>query len=536
MREVPLLPFTYPWLALQVIFPPSPFLMATSRVPPPLALLVVLFKLNRYRGELMPLKDDEFDIGGSGIDTQYERDYINYRPKIEYTPPSGNSGQGLSADTANQSQSALTTDSISGSSAIDVWQTVVDTVDSVNQLVDTLSQKLQDVSVPIPASLQTIVQQAAQELGIQGITDSIPFTVYKETFSNPTTPPVTIIQDTFEDYMADVDGNLNGEIFTDAIEMQNDWVDMLDFVKRGLFAQVVPLDQTPTEFTTDDSNLDGIKAAEDQLDATYAQLLMILQVNQQIFDEAAATSYGSQDYYDALAQLNDVKRQIENLENKLFTKAETVDLIDRKASDTTDTVNLLTNTVDFDPYDGDKYQLLYGLLKQFPTRDAAITGLKKMMALLKLSIDGKITDTKSMRQTLRGMAGSANKRKINNNLVNGIHVRNEVSSDVYDIMNNLDGIPNVSTFDTVAGHIVDGVKQAEKIYNQQAGDFYKMNVMDSVTRMNKIASVVDKDAARSTYQLLNKVVNYTQNVNTTWPDEASLSTWLNDFMSHNNIS
>lgn len=484
----------------------------------------------------MSLKDDEFDIGSSGIDTQYERDYINYRPNIQYTPPSGNAGQGLYADTANQSQNGVITDNVSGASAINTWNTVVDTVNKINQLVNTLSSKLQNVSVPIPASKQPIVQQAAQELGIQGITDSIPFNVYKGTFSNPTSPPAIIIQNTYEDYMADVNGSLNGEIFTDVMEMQNDWVDMMDFIKRGLFAQIVPLNQTPTSFTTDDSNLDGIKAAEGQLDATYAQLLLILRVNQQIFDQVSITSYGTQDYYDALAQLNDVKRQIEMLEKKLFTKAEVVDLVSRKASDTTDTITLLNNTVDFDPFDGDKYQLLYGILRQFPTRDAAVTGMKKMMALLKLSIDGKITNTKSKRETLRGMAGSTNKRKINNVLVNGIHLRNEVSNDVYDIMNNLDGIPSVDTFNVVAGHITDGVTQAEKMYNQQTSDFYKMHVMDSNVRTSKIASVIDKDAARSTYQLLNMVVNYTQNVNATWPNEASLSAWLMDFMSHNNIN
>jgi hypothetical protein len=481
----------------------------------------------------MPL-DEEFEIGGSGIDTQYERDYINYRPKIEYTQPVV-SGQGLPVDTANQSQGGLT-DSVSGSSAITVWQNVVDTVNSINQLVDTLSDKLKDISVPIPASSQTVIQKAAEELGVQGITDSIPFSLYKETFKNPTSPPAIAIQDTYEDYMADVDGILNGEIFTDVMEMQNDWVDMKDFIQKGLFAQLVTVDQAPTEYTTDDTKLIVINDAEKSLDAQYAQLLMILNVNKQIYEEMAATDYGSQQYYDALHQYEDVQRRIENLEKKLFTKAEIVDLVGRKASDTNDTITLLANTVDFDPFEDDKYELLYGLLKQFPTRDAMLNGFKKMKALLKLSVDGKKVDTKSMRETLRGMAGGTNKRKINKMLVNGVHLRNEISNDVYDIMNNLDGIPNNPSFDVLAGHISDAVKQSERMYNQQAGDFYKMHVMDTNVRLNKIRSVIDKDAARSTYKLMEMVLKYTQNTNTTWPDEASLSTWLHDFMSQNNIS
>jgi hypothetical protein len=482
----------------------------------------------------MPLKDDEFNIGSSGVDTQYERDYINYRPKIEYNQPVGSSSYGLSVDTANQSQGGLT--DISGSSAISVWKNVVGTVDSINQLEKTLSDKLKDISAPIPASSQDKIQKAAEELGVQGITDSIPFSLYKETFKNPSTPSAIAIQDTFEDYMSDVDGTLNGEIYTDVIEMQNDWVDMKDFIQKGLFAQFVSVDEAPTEYTVDDAKLDVITDAEKVLDSQYAQLLKILEVNKQIYEQMTATSYGSQDYYDALHEYEDVKRRIENLEKKLFTKAEIVDLVDRKASDTDDTITLLTNTVDFDPFEDDKYELLYGLLKQFPTRDAMLTAFKKMKALLKLSVDGKKVDTKSKRETLRGMAGGANKRKVNKMLINGVHLRNEVSNDVYDLMNNLDGIPNNDNFHVVASHIVDAVHQSERMYKQQASDFYKMHVMDASVRMDKLTSVIDKDAARSTYKLMDMVLDYTQNVNVVWPDEANLSGWLNDFMAHNNIS
>jgi hypothetical protein len=482
----------------------------------------------------MALKDDEFNIGGSGIDTQYERDYINYRPKIEYTQPVVNSGQGLSADTGNQGQGVLT--DISGSSIANLWETVVDTVTSINQLEKTLSDKLQNTSVPIPASSLATIQKAAADLGVQGITDSIPFSLYKKTFENPSAPSSVAIQDTYEDYMADVDGNLNAEIYTDVIELQNDWTDMMDFIQKGLFAQLVPVSEAPNDISVEDSKLDGVKQAEAQLEKEYAQLLMILKVNKEIYYAIDKSDYGSKEYYDALGQYEDVKRRIENLEKKLFTKAEVVDLVDRKASDTTDAVTLLGNTVDFDPFEEDKYQLLYGLLKQFPTRSAMVDAFKKMKALLKLSVDGKKTDTKSMRETLRGMAGRANKRKVNKMLINGVHLRNEISSSVYDVMNTLDGIPNSENFDIVAGHISDGVKQAEGMYHQQASDFYKMHVMDTTVRRGKVASVIDKDAARSTYKLLKMVVDYTEKVNTTWPDEASLSTWLKDFMSHNNIS
>lgn len=482
----------------------------------------------------MALKDDEFDIGGSGIDTQYERDYINYRPKIEYTQPKGNSSQGLSVDTSIQSQGMLA--DISGSSAAALWEAVVDTVTSINKLEKTLNDKLQNVSVPIPVFSQSTIQKAAEELGVKGITDSIPFSLYKKTFENPSAPNVILIQDVYEDYMADVDGNLNGEIYTDVAEMQNDWTDMQDFIQKGLFAQLVSVDEAPNDISADDSKMDGIKQAETQLENEYAQLLMILDVNKEIYYSIPPSDYDTKQYYDALGQYEDVKHQIENLEKKLFTKAEVVDLVSRKASDTTDAISLLSNTVDFDPFEDDKYELLYGLLKQFPTRLAMVDAFKKMKALLKLSVDGKKTDTKSMREVLRGMAGRSNKKKVNKMLINGVHLRNEISNSVYSIMNTLGGIPNNENFDIISGHISDGVRQAENMYHQQASDFYKMHAMDTNVRRGKVASLIDKDAARSTYKLLGMAVDYTQNVNTTWPDEANLSTWLKDFMSYYNIN
>ncbi|MDK2600726.1 hypothetical protein QO179_24840 [Bacillus stercoris] len=73
---------------------------------------------------------EEFDIGGQGIDTQYERDYINYRPKIKYTTPLIDSTFGSSVDTAGQPQ----LDQINDSSIISVWEDVVDVINSIDDL------------------------------------------------------------------------------------------------------------------------------------------------------------------------------------------------------------------------------------------------------------------------------------------------------------------------------------------------------------------------------------------------------------------
>jgi hypothetical protein len=475
--------------------------------------------------------ESEFNLGREGIDTQYERDYINYRPKINYDPNRIDGSYGLSVDTASQKK----LEEVDQTSIISVWEDVVGVVKEVDKLEQDLSTKLKDVSVPIPSSFQENIKKAADALGYSGITNSIPFDLYKKTFEKPETPEASIIQDVFEDYMSDVNGSLNGEIYADVAEIQNDWKDMREFINKGLFSQIVTIDKVPKELSTEDVALEEIHAKERELVDEYAHQLKIRTINKQIYMELAKKEYGSDRYFKAVEEYDNSKRDVMNLEKRLFTKSEIVDLIGRKASDTSDNIKLLGRTVDYDPYKADKYELLYGLLKQFKTREEAHVGLRKIQAVLKLSVDGKKVSTDSMKSNLRGLAGRNSKRKINRTLINGVHLRNEVFRDVYDMISHLDGVPNSRNFEVMINHIGDGVEQAENMYQLQASDFFKVHAMDANIRKDKVASLIDKDAARSTYKLIDSVLGYSKDINQSWPSEEKLSTWLKDFMEHGKI-
>lgn len=476
---------------------------------------------------------EEFDLGLAGIDTQYERDYINYRPRVKYAPPVVDGGNySLSADTAGQ-EAGL--GAIGDSSIVKVWEEVVEAIEAIDDLELVLSEKLEGVSVPVPTVARNLTIEAMQSLGYSGITDSIPFAVYKKTFENAHSPSAALIQDVFEDYMSDVHGTLNGELYADVAEMQNDWKDMQDFIRKGLFAQVVSTADAPTDLSLDNEALESVQEQEQALRDEYAQLIKLQTVSRQIYLQLSSSEYGSDRYYTAEKEYDDVKRELENLEKKLFTKAEVVDLVGRKASDTSDSIRLIGNAVDYDPYAADKYDLLYGLVRQFPTREAANSGLRKMQALLKLSVDGKKNTVDGMKLSLRGIAGQPTKRRVNRMLVNGIHLRNEVFREVYDIMAHLDGVPASRNFEVMLNHITDGVEQSELMYQSQASDFYKIHAMDAEIRMDKLGSVIDKDAARSVYKLLGTVLSYSKDGNSGWPSEENLSGWLSDFMEHSNI-
>lgn len=475
---------------------------------------------------------EEFDIGRQGIDTQYERDYINYRPHIKYTPSGNASDNGLSADTASQ-QSDLSKISQS-TSVIDLWEEVVDVIQSIDEVEEELSEKLKDLSAPISDYFKEQIVDAARELGYD-ITDAIPFELYRLTFEMDETPETILIQEAFEEYMSDVNGNLNAELYADVAEMKNDWKDMLEFIKKGLFSQIVAIDNVPSTVDVDDAKMENIKEKENAMLDTYAELLKLQTLSEAIYEELYASEYGSERFFQARKDYDDAKREVSNLEKRLFTKAETVDLVERKASDTSDNLTLIENTIDFDPYKDERYEILYGILKQYKTQDAMESGLKSIQALIKLSVDGKNMDVNEQKRNLRGLAGRTSKKKINQNLVNGVHLRNEIFTNVYDLMENLDGAPNIKNFEVVANHITDGIEQAEKMYQLQASDFYKIHYMDGELREDKLINLIDKDASRQVYRLADSVIKYSNNASGAWPSEEELSAWLNSFMEHTKL-
>lgn len=465
--------------------------------------------------------------GASGIDTEYERGKINYRPKPEYVPVIDE----IIDDTYTSTE--LDLEEIGDVSTLPIWETVVDTIENVNELESSLSEQLKDISVPIPDRYLNMVKEAAKTFDVE-ITDTIPFELYKETFNQPDSSDSALIQDIFEDYQSDVEGTLNAELYPDIIEMKQDLQLLTDFVKRGLFLQFVDASQLPSKLQLDDDKVQAVKDAETKLLEEYGRSLKTNTVNEAIVLELSALEYGSDRYYQAEKEWIEGIQDTRTIERKIYTKSEVTDLIQGKLSAVTYTLGLVENTIDYVPYKDEEEEIIYHLLKQFKTKGDAEKGLLKMQALTKLSVDYKKGRTNELKSNLRGVAGITNRSKVNDNLVNGIHMKNQIIGDVYDVFDFFDGVPDSSGFDLMAEHIVDSIQQADQMYVDQSLDFYKMHGMESQLRGEKIRKVIDKDSTRSVYKIFGNVRKYINDTGK-WPDEANLSAWVKDFIEQGKI-
>jgi hypothetical protein len=472
------------------------------------------------------MNEEDKIIGGFGIDTQYERDYINYRPKIEYNNPNRNAGE-LSVDTDSQ-RAANDLEQINSPIAVSTWGMAVDILNDLDSVEQELSDKLKDITAKIPDKHLDTVREAAKKFG-QDVDNTISFGLYKATFNYPESREAVLIQDIFEDFHSDVEGTLNAELYADVVEMKNDWLDMTNFIKRGLFLQIVSGEKLPTSISNEDDNLEYIHQAETEMVDNYLTAMKVDKENGDRYRELIIDAYESEAYFEAMKEYQDGERKTKLLEKRLHALWETGELIESKASSATKAIRLIKGTIDFKPYNEKEYDILYHILKQYSDKQKLTSGLKKVRAIIKLSVDHKKSAVNELKENARGIAGRKMKQKINNSLANGVHLRNEVSLDVHDLLEYFDGVPDNKGFEIVANHIATGLKQSNKVYFDQSSDFFKAHTMDAGLRDEKLKGLIDKDASRQIYRLLGETVKHVDDVGK-WTDEAELSTWLDGFM------
>lgn len=465
--------------------------------------------------------EDKEKVGSTGIDTQYEHDTINYHPTFDYKKRIDNIESGLDDNdpTVNDLE---TNDQLSFS---DLITTVSQVEDQIKDLETQLNTQLANETVPLSSfSDSDDIREAAQELGVT-ITDNIPFSLYQLALESDTSA-AKLIQDKFEQYEADVNGNINAELYPQLESMKKDWEQIDNFILYGIVGQIDP-DMVTTGLDITSDTVKSILQDKEQavLDSYNKQL-----ANNEADDEAllnlSVTAYGTDQYYQMKSKLDNGERSAENTLRLMNTKSEAINLVAGKASDAQDQLSFIQESIDFDPYPDSKGSMVMSLMGQYSDEKSAISGLSKLSVLLKLTIDQKINNLSAPKATSSQVVNLTNKAKVNGALVNAIYLRNQVVSEAYDLMNNYSGIPSDDDFGVLANNIVDGINQAEESYRQRADDFYKIHTLDTSLRGEQLVGIVNKESARSAYHILQNISQAALSDNSFSLSNSNLNNWV----------
>jgi hypothetical protein len=470
--------------------------------------------------------EDFIEKNGPGIDTQRERDQIQYRPKIQYEQPALNPN-GYTYPTAPVVEAPFL-----AVETVEVWIKSEEIIDSIRDVEQILYDQLKDDYITIPTAKLTDAAQAAASYGVAVSNNGLPFDLYKKVILSENSLARDILKDIFDDYYLDVNGSIAGELYADIISIGQDWQSMQDFINSALLLQIVDSKNLPKAGTDNGSVLALVEAAEKALSDQYIAAKDLNDANFEDLRVAYMTSPDTSDYYDAEYAYEESAKILSSIERKLYTKKEVVDLVQYKAANTESLVASINNFSSYEPYDSEISSTLYSILSPYITRQSAENGLRKVQALLRLSIDGKINTVQNTKTDLDGIASNRNKVNVNTSLTQGVHLRNEVYNSVHDLLDSIDA-PKDSTFEMVGAYIMDSVAETDNIYAEQSGDFHKIHYMDSELYRQKLSQVVDKDGARQLYQIIESLISYGKEKG--WPNNSQLSSWVEEFVKYKGL-
>jgi hypothetical protein len=476
------------------------------------------------------MADERLIQNGPGIDTKQERDYINYQPSIEYIKPAVNS----TYQELQQSQD-LEEIQVSQSSTVDTWKDVITVIDSLNQIQDDIEKQLKDTTVIVPDKMLDLVSEAARKYGYELNGNQLSFGLYKKALLSLDSHEKIIVVDAFENYYTDINGSLEGEIYPDVIEMKEDFTNLVDFLKKGVFLQFIDKDSLPTDMLADDDKLSQIKQTEIQLLSKYLGVKKDMEQTADSMRKLHVLSPETQEYFVANARFEEVNKTFKDLRRRIYTKNESTSLVQAKTMHTGSLVNSMANALTANVYKNTSYELLYALLSQYSSGQAIEKGLRKIQVLMKLAMDRQVEDLTAVKSDIKGIANNTNKKNVNNALVKAVHLRNEVFGEVYDLFDHITDLPDNPMFDAVADHIANGALLANDLYTQQSSDFYKVHNMDVDLRMEKLQLITDKDVARKFYGIIDKLIIYAKQKNG-WAQGSQLSGWLKEFVQKEGLS
>lgn len=465
---------------------------------------------------------EEYYVNGPGIDTQEERDSINYKPEFNYetTPINGGFYQEPIDSLFVRSNDILQFNQVE-----EVWTGTQGIVDSLAEIEKSLFDTLKDDYALIPNSVSESLEEAAKSYGFEWTDKGLPFALYDTALNSPDSPYRELILDYFEEYYQDIHGSMEGELYPDILDMIKDWKQMQDFMNKGLFAQFIESKNLPLVLDKKD-DLGKALAFEDELLKKYRAL-------KETFDnvEAKMTDIYIQEgesptYYAGYQGYLGAKKAFTDIERRVTTKREVSDLLIYKINETEPLLQNIKQTIVYNPYQGAVYDTLNQILSQYSAGQDPSNGLRKIQAILKLAIDGKITETQSTKTNMKGLVSNRGKANINASLVQGVHLRNEIFGHVYDTLVDMDAIPD-SVMELTGSYLAQGVQHADATYIEQSQDFFKIHGLGTNLQRERLGQVGDKDGARKLYWIIEDLLAYAARKG--WPN-GNQSSWLQEFI------
>ena len=445
---------------------------------------------------------DEEVFGNAGIDTDFERESINYRPTLETSTRKKTVTEFNETDEVEDNSIAEEEDLYP---VTDTYIEIGNSYDYVKDLVDTLEQGLVHTTIPIAPEYVAQLENAEVEVdGIDDLSNGLPFEVYKESLNHPDNPTYSLIQDAVEDYAEDVDGNIALELYPDAVDVLNNIEELHYLLGKSLYNQVLPGTEPPSSPSFDEVFYEGLKTQEQEQYDAFTALNNLHTANEAIYYQLLTDAFETEAYFDALTHYNESKRERDKFVRQINQQKEmsSFGLIDTSMSTKIATrINRLINTET--SIDETKIKSL--LSYQYDEPQELLKATAQMQAATKLQVNKQIEAKQAQKDLLKTTGGLAIKKRVHDEVINLVNARNKIYLDLYDMMNNMVEPTRDAGVESFLNQVAQGMDLVRENHKTYLQEMYQVHMIDQEVRLDKVNLTEQKQIARESYSLLNNI-------------------------------
>lgn len=444
---------------------------------------------------------EEFLHGGAGIDTQVERDILNYRPHFELTRKSTSGLHKLIEE------GKIDTEDLTELPTTDVYVEISDVYDYLQDLVNQMEDTMKHNYIPVDSKyIQKILESPADIEGLDKIDleKGIPFELYEKTFHLPEHPTMQMIQDAVEEFAQDINGNIVLELYPDAKQMLLNTEELHYLLRKTLYNQLVEEGQVPTTPAFNEVFYDALKEKEEKQLEAFTTLKELHQLNETIYYSLLTSAYETEDYFKALEHFNSSKRDYEVFQRQINEQREMSSFGSIDIGMTDKCAKAIGVQVEADPY-LDEEMVGAMVRKQYEKPEQYQKACTQLQAVMKLQVNNQIEEKQKKNDVLKNTGGISLKKRVHDEVIHLVNIRNDVFLDLYDMMNNMVEPTRLRRVERFFNQIGEGMEVVRSNYKDYLGEMYQVHMLDQEVRMDKVELVQNKEMAREGYWLIDNL-------------------------------
>lgn len=403
------------------------------------------------------------DNQNPGIDTEHERQRLNYRPE-RYTP-----------EVVRGGESALGEDDILPVFPKTYIETPVTHLDENIQALKELSEKLEERLVNANRSKKVEVpEEWRKDFG-----EYIGFERYREALDGSTKEDF-LVRDIWESFAEDVEGDLSMEYYEDVFEVRRELEQFMPFLEEHVYLPMgMKLGEAERE-TESEFMKESEVFFEKVKEVEHERKLLILEHDLESISKME----------DGLKELRKEKSRIEEV---LQTKDEVMELGEAKFSRLYQVLGTIEEALDETYPDGKDY--LSKRAKMAIDEFSHKQEVRGMKTLLKLTLDKENQEKSEKKRFNRGHLSFLKRKRLQEGLNDSIWLQKSLNSSYKEIL-----LDEGEDDDDIVSRLVSGSVSVQDELEQKMEAFYQASRDDAQKRLEKVQLVQEKETTRNLYR------------------------------------